>query len=177
MAGRKTSEGRRGLPTTITLAALKRTWHVTYAHDPARAELREEDGTLAVTSPKNLDVPLALLRQWLRERARRELPGIVDAEARRCGIVPGRLQFRIQKSRWGSRSATGTLSLNGALLFLDLDLVRHVIVHELCHVRHMNHSTAFKVLLARNDPKWMTHEARLRQAAGEVPSWVWPQRD
>jgi predicted metal-dependent hydrolase len=57
-------------------------------------------------------------------------------------------------------------------LFLPADLVDHVLLHELAHTRHLNHSQRFWRLLARLDPDWRSHHARLRDARQCVPAWV-----
>jgi hypothetical protein len=58
------------------------------------------------------------------------------------------------------------------LLFLDPPLVRYLFVHELCHTRHLNHSTAFWRLVQRIEPDFQRLEARLTDAWRAVPAWV-----
>ena len=171
--------GEKGLPESITLRAVEASWRVLY-RPVLSGEIRcseEREGVLVLSGPVGKALPVrAALQAWLKEEARRRLTPLIEKESDRCGIPLGRLQFRLQKSRWASRSATGTISLNAALLFLDVDLVRHVMIHELCHALHMNHSTQFKAALARHDPQWMTHEARLGKAADQIPRWALPSR-
>ncbi|QTX33344.1 DUF45 domain-containing protein [Aminithiophilus ramosus] len=173
-------DGEKGLPEHITFRAVKANWRVLYRPvDSGEIRCSEErEEVLVLSGPVGKALPVrAALQAWLKEEARRHLTPLIRKEADLCGIPLGRLQFRLQKSRWASRSATGTISLNAALLFLDVDLVRHVMIHELCHVLHMNHSTQFKAALARHDPQWMSHEARLGKAAGQVPLWALPFRE
>lgn len=79
----------------------------------------------------------------LRNRAAQDLPSRTQMHAQRMGVSFGKVTIRLQKSRWGSCSAKGNISLN-ALLMLAPEKVRdYVVIHELCHRRHMNHSPAF----------------------------------
>jgi predicted metal-dependent hydrolase len=78
----------------------------------------------------------------------------------------------LQRSRWGSCSPKLKISLNASLLFLPPHLVRYVLVHELCHTRHLDHSRRFWSLVARHEP---LHKDRRRELAAlryEVPGWV-----
>lgn len=78
-------------------------------------------------------------KKALREEAEafyRALPG-------RFPKRPSALQIRAQKSRWGSCSGTGTISLNVYLTFLPEKLRHYVFLHELCHLKHPHHQKAF----------------------------------
>lgn len=75
----------------------------------------------------------------------------------------GKVFVRNQKSRWGSCSQSGNLSFNYRLLFLPTDLADYVIVHELCHLREMNHSRAFWDLVAETVPDHIAFRKELRK--------------
>lgn len=162
-------------PTRIHLACIGQRWNVLYRDLPLdRITCRErQEGILAVEGPKQNNSEIrALLRGWLISKARSHLPPMMNREAKRCGLSFKKLQFRIQKTRWGSRSASGTISLNANLLFLEPHLARHVMIHELCHSVHMNHSPDFWSLVSRFDRDWRDNRTALREASRLIPLWI-----
>ena len=79
----------------------------------------------------------------LAEQAKEALPPRVDFYARQLNVTYGRITIRCQRSRWGSCSAKGNLNFNCLLMLSPPQVLDYVIVHELCHRKHMNHSPAF----------------------------------
>lgn len=75
--------------------------------------------------------------------AKQKIMEHVDYYARRMEIDYGSISMRNQKSRWGSCSSKGNLNFNYRLAYLPEELLDYVVVHELAHRRHMDHSTAF----------------------------------
>lgn len=107
------------------------------------------------------------IQTYLRRLATQELPARVMELAARHGIDVTRVSVRNQKSRWGSCSRRGTISLNWRLIQAP-GLVRdYVILHELAHRRQMNHSDKFWQEVARLCPdhlearRWVKQNARL----------------
>jgi hypothetical protein len=97
-----------------------------------------------------------------RDRAKRNLPVRLLALAREEGLTVRKVSVRNQKSRWGSCSPNGHICLNWRLVLLP-DAVRdYVLVHELMHLRRMDHSPAFWKLVARACPDYQAHRAFLR---------------
>jgi predicted metal-dependent hydrolase len=95
--------------------------------------------------------------------AKRELPGRVMELARAHGFTVGKVSVRNQRSRWGSCSRRGTISLNWRLIQAP-DFVRdYIIYHELAHLRHMNHSARFWSEVARICPGFKEAERWLKQ--------------
>lgn len=76
-----------------------------------------------------------------------------------------------QKSRWGSFAADGMLRLNCKLVFISRELSDHVILHELCHSVHHNHSSNFWLLMQEKDELALKKNAKLLKAGIWVPSW------
>ena len=79
----------------------------------------------------------------LKRDAKKIIPGRVEYYAKLSGITYNRIFIRLQKSRWGSCSVEGNLNFNALLALMPLEVLDSVVVHELCHRRHMDHSKAF----------------------------------
>lgn len=79
----------------------------------------------------------------LKRDAKKIIPERVQHYAELSGITYNRIFIRLQKSRWGSCSAEGNLNFNALLALMPIEVLDSVVVHELCHRRHMNHSKAF----------------------------------
>ncbi len=85
----------------------------------------------------------------LRRAAKEELPSRIAALSRATGLKYGRLSIRASRSKWGSCSGRNDISLSLFLMNLPAHLRDYVIVHELCHTVHHNHSAAFHALVDR----------------------------
>ncbi len=163
------------LPSRIDLPALALQWIVEYRPEASmRVTLSERESGRLVLSGKTDDheaCQAALLR-WLHRRARDFLVPELTAVASQCGFSISRVMIRSQRTRWGSCSRRGTISLNVRLLFVSPDLVRHVMLHELCHTKQMNHSPGFWSLLEQHDPRWRDYRRRLRATWQQLPAWL-----
>lgn len=81
----------------------------------------------------------------------------------RTGLRPKKVAFRNQKTRWGSCSSSGTISLNWRLIAAPLEVIDYILVHELCHLQHMNHSSKFWSLVQSHYPNWDQAEIWLKK--------------
>ncbi len=164
-------------PATIALRALDTDYQVRYQpRNPRRSRpgVRTDGGILTVSGASSDAQATALLRRWLKAMARDWLPRTLAQVAAGTGLSYERVQVRAQRTRWGSCSSRGTISLNCCLLFLEADEARYLMTHELCHTRHMNHSKAFWKLVASHEPQYRSYEARLDRAWRVIPGWAGP---
>jgi predicted metal-dependent hydrolase len=163
-------------PNRIHLRGIGQSFDVAYRPAPTRTiEIRRQltTNTIVLSGPVHSEEAVAgALRVWLADVARKEL-GLLLAEVAACGGFRfERLQARRQRTRWGSCSASGTISLNVCLLFLEPAVVRYLLVHELCHTRHMNHSARFWALVGQYEPDYKRLDRELLKGWQCVPGWV-----
>ena len=175
-----------GLPATLELRALNEVWTVELGelrHGRAGWEAVPETRTLRVFAAE-ADSAKAVLRHWLVAHAKSALPPWVGRVAAECAVVephassgPGTFRantvaVRLLSSRWGSCSADGRIGLNAKLLFLPPAQVRYVIIHELCHTLHLDHSPRFWDAVERFEPYAFELRKKLRHASRHMPGWL-----
>jgi predicted metal-dependent hydrolase len=104
----------------------------------------------------------------LRRMAERELPVRTRELALRHGIAVRHISVRAQKTRWGSCSVRGTISLNWRLIQAPPRVVDYLIIHELMHRREMNHSARYWELVAEAFPDYRRAEQWLKKSGIEL---------
>lgn len=100
--------------------------------------------------------------------ARPALVALVEEWAPRVGVDVPRVVVRDQRTRWGSASTRGTVSLNWRLSLCPPGVAEYVVVHELCHLVEMNHSPAFWALVERHLPGHRAPRRWLREHGGAI---------
>lgn len=163
------------LPQRIDLRGIGRTVCVRYRtrRNGKGVRFRQLGDTVVLTGRVDDEEACVLaLRRWLAGVAREAFGARLDSLSALLGIAYGRLQVRAQKTCWGSHSSTGTISLNYCALFLEPELVRYLMIHELCHARHMNHSARFWRLVERFEPDCRELDKRLSSGWQQIPVWV-----
>ncbi len=103
-----------------------------------RAEI--QDGVLVLPRTGR---PAQQVLNWLTEQARRVLPPYVEKWSRRMNVYPAALSFGYAKARYGSMTSDGRMRLNVALMHFPAQYIDYVVVHELAHRVHPDHSPAF----------------------------------
>jgi predicted metal-dependent hydrolase len=161
-------------PELLSLTAIGEQWRCSTIAGAGRIRLREiAADELQIGGPlDDQDRLRRLLTNWLIERARLRFEAPLRALAAQMAVRPGRLQVRCQRSRWGSCSRRGTISLNACLLFQRPEVLRYLMIHELSHLRHMNHSARFWAEVARHEPDWKALDRELLQSWIRVPTWI-----
>jgi predicted metal-dependent hydrolase len=171
------SENR--LPETIAFPDFSESWSVTYTPTGSgEVELVERQGNRLLVSGDvaNTAHSCSLLCSWLKHRAQVHLLPALERLAVAHDFSYDSAGIRLQHSRWGSCSSRRSITLNSKLLFLPDHLVRYIMVHELCHTVHMNHSHAFWSLVHQHDPLCHSNNLELKSAWKYVPQWASAQR-
>jgi predicted metal-dependent hydrolase len=161
-------------PTELLLPSIERSIQLEYRNEPSLPKLRELD-THRLLIRGAIDEPARwarLLHHWLTDLAQQELSKRLRQLAIAHDFNFDRLQIRRQRTRWGSCSSSGTISLNVCALFLRPEVLRYLMIHELCHTRHMNHSQRFWRLVAECEPHFSELDKELTQAWRHVPAWL-----
>lgn len=111
------------------------------------------------------------LERALRERAREHFAARLAHHAPRLGVVAPPLALSSARTRWGSCSRQSGIRLNWRLIHFPEPVVDYVVVHELAHLRHMNHGPHFWSLVETVCPDYRAARAELRRLAAHVPHW------
>jgi predicted metal-dependent hydrolase len=134
-------------------------------------KLEQENGHLVVHAPDD-SAARALLQGWLKAAAEERLAPQLLRLAADLKYSVSRVSIRCQRTRWGSCSTRGTVSLNCSLVFLRADVVRYLFIHELAHTKHMNHSASFWRLVEKLEPDYRRLDRELLAGWRTVPAWV-----
>lgn len=103
------------------------------------------------------------LRRFLKERFQEIVEDRLPFFESKMNLFSKEVSYRVLKSRWGSCSSSGKLTFNILLLHCPLFVIDYVIVHELSHLKHMNHSSSFWKLVEKHDPNYKQAKLWLKQ--------------
>ncbi|MBQ3309723.1 M48 family metallopeptidase [Candidatus Saccharibacteria bacterium] len=101
-------------------------------------------------------------KKILMKKAKEYLPYRLEYYAKRFGYTYEKIRLSHANTRWGSCSSTRTISLNIGLMQVPEPLRDYVIIHELAHLNHMDHSSAFWSEVGSHDPKFKEHRRKLK---------------
>lgn len=124
-------------------------------------------GTLRVTlaAPSGDEALVrSAVKAWYKTEAERTFARALGTWRYRLPWLDGQLppwRHRLMRSQWGSCTRAGRVSLNTHLIKTPTRLIRYVVLHELCHLQHYDHSRRFYALLGRHMPDWQQRRSEL----------------
>ncbi len=133
----------------------------------------KEDRVLVIQGPRSeAELQERYLKTWRRAEAGRVFVERMADLQTSCiqdkDLSPRSLSLRCMRTRWGSCSADGRITLNVDLIKMPVELIDYVIVHEVCHLREFHHGPAFYALLAGYMPDWSHRRAALKRWAARM---------
>lgn len=164
------------LPNQIELAAASEVWQINYipsnSTKVALAKRPQQQELVLLGNITDKFQCQKRLASWAKLQAQQILSDRLQAVSLRTGLLFNEISIRNQRSRWGSCSSNKKICLNYKLIFLPPHLCDHILIHELAHTVHLNHSEKFWQLVAIHDPNWKEHNAATRKAEVFIPRWL-----
>lgn len=132
----------------------------------AESSVKLSRGCLRVSTKKAAEPAeiKQLLDGWYAEKAQQHFSASFERcwpSFKRHNLLRPNLKVRAMKTRWGSLSSKGNLTLNLTLIRAPRECIDYVMTHELCHLVHRNHGPGFYQLLEQTMPSWKQHKAKL----------------
>ena len=118
---------------------------------------------VCLPSTKDKDLIRQKLISWYQSLAKDIIIDRVHQYTSHFSVQPNRIRIKSCKTRWGSCSSKRNLNFNWALIMAPLPIIDSVVVHELCHLIHLNHSKAFWNLVKSLDPDYLSHRDWLKE--------------
>ncbi|OGT31032.1 MAG: hypothetical protein A3E87_06390 [Gammaproteobacteria bacterium RIFCSPHIGHO2_12_FULL_35_23] len=160
-------------PKEIHLPAINKHWGLRYELSNSNMlKLIEAPSQLAIVGKlADFRACVPQLKFFLKKMAHCYLVPKLDDICKETGLKYRSLSWRFQKTLWGSCTIRAELSLNAKMLFLKSHLVEHIMLHELCHSKHMDHSKRFWQLVATYSKNYLTYEEELKEINKLLPEW------
>lgn len=163
------------LQPEIFLPGIQQKWLINYRITPAakRVTCNSRDRQLIFSGPiRDFSCCVLSVKTWLKKQARHHLSIFLEQLSRECNLPYANLSIRAQKTVWGSCTAKNNIQLNYKLLFLPRDTMRYVLIHELCHTLHHNHSRRFWRAVEQFVPNYRAQVKALKSSDIWMPGWL-----
>ncbi|AIK96144.1 M48 family metallopeptidase [Candidatus Odyssella acanthamoebae] len=112
--------------------------------------------------------PAQRLSYLCRKEFEKLLPSLITKHSKAMELFPKKISIRDTKSRWGSCSSTGNISLSWRLVMAPLEVIEYVVIHELAHLKHMDHSPDFWSVVSQHCPNYSQHRHWLKTNAQQL---------
>ena len=158
-------------PEKIHFPLISKTYQVKYFSVVKKPKFSIKDNVISIYSDCD-EEKRKYLKKVIHNIAKVELTRLLEEISHSNQMPYNRVFIKAQKSRWGSCSSKKNINLNRNLIFLNLTQVEYLIVHELCHTVHMNHSSLYWQLVSEFIPDYKTIDKSLRNATINIPLWA-----
>lgn len=138
------------------------------AHEKPIVSLGDDRIEIVYTPGNRWEINDAIIA-FMRRHAQKILTAEIRALSQKMCLPFNRLSIRHAKTRWGSCTSLGNVNLNWQLIRVDKQMREYVMIHELCHRVHMDHSRAFWSLVGTFCPDYNVLRARLKKVD---PHWI-----
>lgn len=158
-------------PEALDLKLLGEYWMVDYIQktDETLSLVELPESNLRISGNyKNTELLYKTINHWCKKKSRNIFVQMLEELAELHGFHYQGLSIRAQKTRWGSCSSKKNINLNCKLLFMPEEVVRYVMIHELCHTLEMNHSKRFWALVEDCDPDYKNNRKKLKLLGKEI---------
>lgn len=163
-------------PETLDLKLLDELWRISYVKHSTVEPVEYSppflhDAKVVEVSPAALEViadkgdwraAKKALNKWCKLKAKKTFTKMLEILAEEHGFHFNKISIRSQKTRWGSCASNKNISLNSKLLLMPENVVKYVMIHELCHTIEMNHSRKFWDLVEDCDPHYRENRKQLK---------------
>ena len=166
------SPGSVEYPNAIFLPLLHQSYSVAYmvtSSDTPRLEIRGSQ--IMVTAKSDHDVD-RLLGGALKKIARKPLTELLRVLLLENSQQLQKIRIGLPSGRWASRSSSGTISLSARLMLIEEELIRGVMLHEIAHIKHMNHSKDFYDHLEEIDPNYRQRRRSIKEEEVAFAPWI-----
>jgi predicted metal-dependent hydrolase len=117
-----------------------------------------------------------VLERWYRSEARDQIAPMVDEICHRMGVSHNEIRLKGHRSLWGSCSRTRNLNFNWRLVMTPIPVIEYVVIHELAHLKEMNHSPRFWRIVESYCPEWRARRQWLTEHSQLLASTLAAQR-
>ena len=114
------------------------------------------------------DATRQALEKWMKHQIRQQAAQLITKHCTKHQLVPRQLRIKTQKTRWGSCGPKNDINLNWLLMLAPPIILEYVVVHELCHIKHKNHSKDFWQLVAEHMPDYLQHRRWLKAHGASI---------
>lgn len=154
--------------------------HLMITAEPIKRARLRFDGDFHITLPETLSpadresLAARTVWRWTQARLLEEAQRLAAKPAARSGLNPSGWRVKLMRSRWGSCGPRGDINLNALLAFVPAEILDYVVVHELCHLRHRDHSPRFWALVGEHCPDYASRRGWLKQNGNALIHRLYP---